>query len=63
MHDAARMTDSYSVDNILKMGFALLRHNNKIIASAKELERGSIIDIELTTNTISATITDIKSKQ
>ena len=63
LHDAARMTDSYSVDNILKMGFALLRHNNKIIASAKELERGSIIDIELTTNTISATITDIKSKR
>ena len=54
-----RQTESYSLDNILKLGFALVQTSEGIITSACGVGIGDQIEITLHNGTISAVVQDI----
>lgn len=54
------IVDSHSVENILQLGFALLRSGARSIRRAAELSIGDSIDIELLDGIISAEVKDKK---
>ena len=54
-----RLTESYSLDNILKLGFALIQTSEGIITSACGVGIGDQIEITLHNGTISAVVQDI----
>lgn len=54
-----RLTESYSLDNILKLGFALVQTSEGIITSADGIGIGDQIEITLHNGTISAVVQDI----
>ena len=54
-----RLTESYSLDNILKLGFALVQTSEGIITSACGVGIGDQIEITLHNGTISAVVQDI----
>ena len=53
------LVDSYSVDNVLKLGFALLQSSERIITSADGVAIGDSIDITLRDGTINAVVKKI----
>lgn len=61
--DAERILGSYSTDNILRIGFAVLRSGNAIISSAARSSIGDNIEIEMHDGTIGAEIKTISLKQ
>ena len=61
--DAERILGSYSTDNILRIGFAVLRSGNAIISSAERSSIGDNIEIEMHDGTIGAEIKTISLKQ
>ena len=54
-----RLTESYSLDNILKLGFALVQTSEGIITSADGIGIGDQIEITLHNGTINAVVQDI----
>ena len=54
-----RLTESYSLDNILKLGFALIQTSEGIITSACGVGIGDQIEITLHNGTINAVVQDI----
>ena len=54
-----RLTESYSLDNILKLGFALVQTSEGIITSTDGIGIGDQIEITLHNGTISAVVQDI----
>ena len=54
-----RLTESYSLDNILKLGFALVQTSEGIITSACGVGIGDQIEITLHNGTINAVVKDI----
>lgn len=54
-----RLTESYSLDNILKLGFALVQTSEGIITSACGVGIGDQIEITLHNGTINAVVQDI----
>ena len=57
-----RLTESYSLDNILKLGFALVQTSEGIITSADGIGIGDQIEITLHNGTISAVVQDITNE-
>ena len=53
---------SYSIDNILQLGFAVLRHGDNAIRSISEVIIGDDIDVELADGRVRAEITKIEKK-
>ena len=58
---AEAIVESHSVENILQLGFALLRSGASSIRRAGELSIGESINIELYDGSISAEVKDIKT--
>lgn len=58
---AEAIVDSHSVENILQLGFALLRSGASSIRRAGDVSIGQRIDIELYDGSISAEVKDIKT--
>lgn len=54
-----RLTESYSLDNILKLGFALVQTSEGIITSTDGIGIGDQIEITLHNGTINAVVQDI----
>lgn len=61
--DAERILSGYSTDNILRLGFALLRRGNAIISRTEQTSVGECLDIELSDGIISAEIRHITKKE
>ena len=59
---AEAIVDSHSVENILQLGFALLRSGVGAIRRVGDVSIGQRIDIELYDGSISAEVKDIKNK-
>jgi exonuclease VII large subunit len=57
-----RLIDTYSVDNILKLGFAVMRGSEGVIASTKNANIGDNISIELIDGELNAEIKSINRK-
>ena len=57
---AEHLVESYSVDNILKLGFAALHSGSTYVTHIGEVEIGQNIDIELRDGTITAEIRNIE---
>ena len=57
---AEHLVESYSVDNILKLGFAALHSGDTYVTHIDEVEIGQNIDIELRDGTITAEIRNIE---
>ncbi len=59
---AEGVVDSHSVDNILKLGFAMLHSGTKSIRRATDTTIGERIDIEFYDGSIDAEVKDIKTR-
>lgn len=57
---AQHLVETYSVDNILKLGFATLRRGTTYITCAGDADIGDSIDIELRDGRITAEVRDIQ---
>ena len=57
-----RLTESYSLDNILKLGFALVQTSEGVITSACGVGIGDQIEITLHNGTINAVVQDITNE-
>ena len=55
-----RTLQTYSIDNILQLGFALVRSGNKTITAIADSKVGNSIDVELRDGVLSAEIKSIK---
>ncbi len=62
LDDAERLVESYSVDNILKLGFAVVRSGEHTLTSTRDANIGNSLTIELNDGTLSAEITSINPK-
>jgi exodeoxyribonuclease VII large subunit len=62
LDDASRLIESYSVANILKLGFAVLRSTEGIITSIHDANIGERVSIELDDGSIDAEIKSINEK-
>lgn len=60
LQEVLRMVESYSVDNILKLGFAVLRSGEGVVTSASGIEVGQSIDICLRDGVLEAEIKNIQ---
>ena len=61
LNDIERTLKGYSIDNILKLGFAVVRSGDKTLTSITKSEVGDSVDIELTDGVLSAEIKSITS--
>lgn len=62
LNDAERLVESYSVDNILKLGFAVVRCGEHTLTTTHDANIGNSLTIELNDGTLSAEITSINPK-
>ncbi len=62
LNEASHLVESYSVDNILRLGFAVLRGEEGVITSVQGLDVGDTIDIALSDGAVEAEIRSITSK-
>ena len=60
LDSAARVVESYEIDNILRLGFAALRSGERYITTAAGANIGESIEVELSDGVLSAEIRDIK---
>ena len=60
LDSAARVVESYEIDNILRLGFAALRSGARYITTAAGANIGESIEVELSDGVLSAEIRDIK---
>ena len=63
LNDAARTLQSYSIENFLRLGFAVVRSGDSTVTSVAEGAVGQHIDIELCDGVIGAEIKSITEKQ
>ena len=56
LNSAERMLKSYSIDNILRLGFAVVRRGDISLRSVEDAEVGEMIDVELTDGVMEAEI-------
>ena len=56
LNSAERMLKSYSIDNILRLGFAVVRRGDIALRSVEDAEVGEMIDVELTDGVLEAEI-------
>jgi exonuclease VII large subunit len=63
LEHAEAIVESHSVENILQLGFALLRSGAGTIRRAGDVSIGQRIDIELYDGSISAEVKDINNKK
>ena len=61
--EAERVLDSYSIDNILRLGFAVARSGDRALKSVEDGHVGDSIDIELYDGSIGAEIKHITPKK
>ncbi|MBO7262988.1 MAG: exodeoxyribonuclease VII large subunit [Alistipes sp.] len=59
LRDIERTLKGYSIDNILKLGFAVARSEDKALTSVAESKVGDSIEVELTDGVLSAEIKSI----
>jgi exodeoxyribonuclease VII large subunit len=59
LKDIERTLQGYSIDNILRLGFAVARSGDKVLTSVRESSIGESIDVELSDGTLSAEIKSI----
>ena len=59
LNDIERTLKGYSIDNILKLGFAVVRSNDRAVTSVTDSSIGDSIDIELTDGMLSAEVKSI----
>jgi exonuclease VII large subunit len=62
LNEASRAVESYSIDNILKLGFSVLRDSERTISSIEETAVGQQIDILLKDGILGAEIKSINKK-
>lgn len=62
LYEASRTVESYSIDNILKLGFSVLRDSGRTISSIEETAVGQQIDILLKDGILGAEIKSINKK-
>jgi exodeoxyribonuclease VII large subunit len=62
LNEAERLINTYSVDNILKLGFAVVRGTEGVIASTRDAHIHDTINIKLTDGEIDAEIKSINTK-
>ena len=62
LDDAERLVESYSVDNILKLGFAVVRCGEHTLTTTHDANIGNSLTIELNDGTLTAEITSINPK-
>lgn len=60
LNDIERTLKGYSIDNILKLGFAMVRSGDKALTTITNSEVGDIIDVELKDGILNAEIKSIK---
>ena len=60
LDSAARVVESYEIDNILRLGFAALRNGARYITTAAGANIGESIEVELSDGVLSAEIRNIK---
>ena len=60
LREFERTLQTYSIDNILQLGFALVRSGNKTITAIADNKVGDSIDVELRDGVLSAEIKSIK---
>ena len=53
--------DNNNPDNILKRGFAIIRHNNKLLNSNSKIKKGDILEIKLYNKSFSITVDKINN--
>lgn len=63
LDDAEHIVESYSVDNILRLGFAVVRHDTKVLTSTRQTHIGDNITIELNDGSLTAEIKSINDKK
>ena len=56
LNSAERMLKSYSIDNILRLGFAVVRRGDIALRNVEDAEVGEMIDVELTDGVMEAEI-------
>lgn len=59
LKDIERTMQGYSIDNILRLGFAVARSGDKVLTSVRESSIGESIDVELSDGMLSAEIKSI----
>ena len=62
LNEAERLINTYSVDNILKLGFAVVRGTEGVIASTRDAHIHDTINIKLVDGEINAEIKSINTK-
>jgi exodeoxyribonuclease VII large subunit len=62
LNEAERLINTYSVDNILKLGFAVVRGSEGVIASTRDAHIHDTINIKLVDGEIDAEIKSINTK-
>ena len=62
LNEAERLINTYSVDNILKLGFAVVRGTEGVIASTRDAHIHDTINIKLVDGEIDAEIKSINTK-
>ena len=59
LNDIDRTLNGYSIDNILRLGFAVVRSGDKALRSAGDSSVGDMIDVELSDGVLNAEIKSI----
>lgn len=62
LNDAERTLKNYSVDNILRLGFAVVRCGDRVLKSVEDVEVGQKIDVGLSDGEMSAEIKSITKR-
>ena len=62
LNDAERTLKNYSVDNILRLGFAVVRCGDRVLKSVEDVEVGQKIDVGLSDGKMSAEIKSITKR-
>jgi exonuclease VII large subunit len=62
LNEASRAVESYSIDNILKLGFSVLHDSERTISSIEYAEIGQQIEVLLKDGILGAEIKSINKK-
>lgn len=62
LNSAERSLKSYSIDNILRLGFAVVRSGDNALRSVEDAEVGQMVDVELSDGVVAAEIKRITKR-
>lgn len=62
LYSAERSLKSYSIDNILRQGFAVVRSGDNVLRSVEDAEVGQMVDVELSDGVVAAEIKRITKR-